>query len=228
MSSSDTSHLLDDEPAPDTVAFDIGEVLVDESRVYAVWAELIGVSPLAFGAVLGAAIVQGAPLRDVFAHLAPNVAWESQLEEHEARLGGLTGADLYTDARACLDELAGHGFRVLIAGNQPARRTEQLTALGLAADGIITSEELGAEKPDAAFFTALMRWADVDDPARILYVGDRVDNDVDAAMAAGMRSCWLRRGPWGQLQLLADGVEPDLVLEGLGELPTLLATWRDG
>jgi hypothetical protein len=40
--------------------------------------------------------------------------------------------------------------------------------------------------------------------------------------------CWVRRGPWGQLQDLPDGVEADLALEGLGELPELLAAWRAG
>ncbi len=41
-----------------------------------------------------------------------------------------------------------------------------------------------------------------------------------------MRTCWLRRGPWGHLQELPDGAEPELVLDGLGELPLLLAGWR--
>ena len=54
-----------------------------------------------------------------------------------------------------------------------------------------------------------------------------VDNDVLPASTYGMRTCWLRRGPWGQLQDLPDDVEADLVLEGLGELPLLLQEWRD-
>ncbi len=62
----------------------------------------------------------------------------------------------------------------------------------------------------------------------MLYVGDRVDNDVVPAHDAGLRTCWLTRGPWGHLQDLPDDVEPDLVLEGLGELPLLLSRWRDG
>jgi len=66
------------------------------------------------------------------------------------------------------------------------------------------------------------------DAATVLYVGDRVDNDVLPAMDAGMATCWITRGPWGQLQELPEDVEPDLVLEGLGELPELLAAWRDG
>jgi FMN phosphatase YigB (HAD superfamily) len=114
----------------------------------------------------------------------------------------------------------------VLAGNQPERRTAQLRALDLPVDDVVTSDELGVEKPDPAFFAAVLARVGVTDPARVLYVGDRVDNDVLPALEAGMAACWLTRGPWGQLQELPEDVTPDLVLEGLGELPELLATWR--
>ncbi|MEX0706193.1 MAG: HAD family hydrolase [Nitriliruptoraceae bacterium] len=212
-------------PAPDVIAFDIGEVIVDETRVWAVWADLIGVTPLTFAAVLGAAISQGGDHRDVFAHLAPNVEWESLLDEHEARLGGLGAEDLHPDVRTCLGDLRAAGLTVVLAGNQPASRTAQLQALDLGCDDIVTSEELGHEKPDPAFFEAL--FARLGIPAeRVLYVGDRLDNDVLPASVSGARTCWLRRGPWGQLQEPPDGFVPDLSLEGLGELSELVTGWR--
>lgn len=214
------------DPAPDTIVFDIGEVLIDETRVWAVWAELVGVSPLTFAAVLGAAIAQGGDHLEVFAHVAPNVDWEELPEEHEQRYGGFGDQDLYHDARSCLTELRELSFDVVIAGNQPIRRDAQLRALDLPFDVLVTSEELGAAKPDPAFFDRLLARTSATDPSRVLYVGDRVDNDVLPAIAAGLRTCWLRRGPWGQLQDLPDDVVPDLVLEGLGELPHLLDQWR--
>lgn len=214
-----------DGPAPRVVVFDIGEVLIDETRVWAVWAELLGVSPLTFAAVLGAAIAQGEDHEVVFPHVAPNVDWHGFVDEHERRYGGFQEEDLYPDARPCLDELRSLGFTVLVAGNQPARRAAQLAALELPIDGLVTSEELGVEKPDPAFFTAVQQLADVTDPAQLLYVGDRVDNDLVAAQHAGLRTCWIRRGPWGHLQDLPDDMEPDLALEGLGELPLLLSQW---
>jgi HAD superfamily hydrolase (TIGR01549 family) len=214
-----------DGPAPRIVAFDIGEVLIDESRVWSVWAELLGVSPLTFAAVLGAAIVQGEDHEVVFPHLAPNVDWHEFEEEHERRYGGFQERDLYPDARPCLGELRALGFTVVIAGNQPRRRAEQLRALEVPHDVLATSEELGVEKPDPAFFDAVMRLADAPEASDVIYVGDRLDNDVIPAAVHGMRTCWLRRGPWGNLQDLEDGFDPDLVLEGLGELPLLLSQW---
>lgn len=214
-------------PAPDTVVFDVGEVLIDETRVWAIWAELVGVSPLTFGAVLGAAVLQGEHVDAVFAHVAPNVDWAELEDEHERRYGGFREEDLYPDVRPCLTELRAAGFTVVIAGNQPARRTAQLAALDLGVAACRTSEELGVSKPDAAFFTRVLELTGHEDPSRVLYVGDRVDNDVLPAAAVGIRTCWLRRGPWGQLQDLPDEAgEPDLVLEGLGELPILLTDWR--
>jgi len=223
----DTQEVADpDGPAPSVIVFDIGEVLIDESRVWAIWSELLGVSPLTFAAVLGAAIAQGGDHLDVFPHIAPNVDWEDFLDEHERRYGGFQEQDLYPDVVPCLTELHDLGFRVIIAGNQPAIRSEQLRSLELLQELIITSAELGAGKPDEAFFTGLLRAAGLDDPSDVLYVGDRVDNDVLPAAALGMRTCWLRRGPWGHLQELPDDVEPDLMLDGLGELPLLLSEWR--
>lgn len=214
--------------APSSVVFDIGEVLIDETRVWSIWAELVGVSPLTFGAVLGAAVVQDESIEAVFAHLAPNMDWINLEEEHERRYGGFRTEDLYPDVVPCLSALQGAGFRVVLAGNQPSRRTAQLHALRLPVDDIITSEDLGAAKPDDAFFRAVQARVGVNDPADILYVGDRVDNDVVAATLNGMRTCWIRRGPWGQLQDLPDDLVPDLSLEGLGELAVLLEAWREG
>jgi FMN phosphatase YigB (HAD superfamily) len=217
-----------DGPPPEIVAFDIGEVLVDETRVWACWADILGVSRLEFAAVLGAAIAQGQDHEAVFEHIAPNVEWEAFVEEHERRYGGFQPHDLYPDVSLCLAELHELGFQVLLVGNQPARRHAQLAALDLPVDEIATSEDLGAQKPDPAFFEAVLRLADTTDPTDVLYVGDRVDNDILPAMDFGMNTCWIRRGPWGVLQELPDGAEPELVLDGLGELPLLLSQWRTG
>ena len=214
--------------APDVVVLDVGEIVIDETRVWTVWAELLGVSPATLMAVLGAAVSQGGDHTDAFPHVAPNVDWAALEGEHESRYGGFRSEDVYADVVPALSALRGAGRRVVLAGNQPARRTAQLHALGLPVDDLVTSDELGVEKPDPAFFAAVLARLGIDDPARVLYVGDRVDNDVLPAAAAGMATCWVTRGPWGQLQELPEDTEPDMVLEGLGELPELLDAWHAG
>lgn len=215
-----------DGPAPSIVVFDVGEVLIDETRVWGIWADILGISRFTFAAVLGAAIAQGEDHEVVFPHVAPNTEWREFEGEHERRYGGFAPEDVYADVRPCLSELQVMGIRVGIAGNQPARRTEQLRALDLPHDVLALSADLDVEKPSAEFFRVVQKLVGAQEPSQVLYVGDRVDNDILPAMAFGMRTCWLRRGPWGQLQDLPDHAQPELVLEGLGELPLLLAEWR--
>ena len=54
----------------------------------------------------------------------------------------------------------------------------------------------GAAKPGPEFFTALI--AECGLPAgQIAYVGDRLDNDIQPALKAGLVTVFVRRGPWG-------------------------------
>jgi FMN phosphatase YigB (HAD superfamily) len=62
------------------------------------------------------------------------------------------------------------------------------------------SEALGVAKPEPAFFDRVLELLGSPSPADVAYVGDRIDNDVLPAAAAGMRAVWIRRGPWGYLQ----------------------------
>ena len=54
-------------------------------------------------------------------------------------------------------------------------------------------------KPDPAFFARLLSELALP-AAAVAYVGDRVDNDVLPAAAAGLFTVHLRRGPWGVIQ----------------------------
>jgi FMN phosphatase YigB (HAD superfamily) len=57
----------------------------------------------------------------------------------------------------------------------------------------------------------------------IAYVGDRLDNDVLPAKAAGMFAIFIRRGPWGYLHATRpEASEADARIESLLELPSLL------
>ena len=208
---------------PDVVVLDIGEVLIDETRVWETWAHLLGVTPLTFAAVLGAAIARGEDHHAVFAALAPGVDWRALEAQHERRYGGFTEADLYADVRPALRRLRDLGAQVTIAGNQPRRRRAQLERLALPVDRIATSDDLGADKPSPAFFARVCDLAGADEPARVCYVGDRIDNDVTPAMRAGMFGCWLRRGPWGHLQEPDPEAPPDLTLTRLDDLGTAFA-----
>jgi FMN phosphatase YigB (HAD superfamily) len=102
--------------------------------------------------------------------------------------------DLYLDALACLQTAKDRGLVVGIAGNQPAGVETQLRAVGFDADFIASSDAWRVSKPSPEFFSRTIRAAQLKASA-ILYIGDRLDDDIVPAHAAGMRTAFIRRGP---------------------------------
>jgi FMN hydrolase / 5-amino-6-(5-phospho-D-ribitylamino)uracil phosphatase len=200
------------------VVLDVGETLIDESRIWTIWADVLGIPRLTFMAVLGAAIQRGGQYGRIFDEFGIDEAsWRPRVPEVEERYGGFQEQDLYPDARRAVDGLKALGYRVGLVANQPASRTAELRALGFEAEVIAMSDEMGVHKPDPAFFTRVLEMAGNPEPAQLAYAGDRVDNDVIPAAAAGMRAIWVRRGPWGRIQQM-DSARPALVVETLDEL----------
>src|SRR5207237_7356768 len=88
------------------------------------------------------------------------------------------------------------GYRLGVAAHQPISTEDLMTGLDVELDFIASSDRWGLAKPDPAFFERIARELELP-PAAIAYVGDRVDNDIRPAAAAGMRAIHIRRGPWG-------------------------------
>lgn len=209
------------------VVFDVGETLVDESREYGTWADWLGVPRHSFSAVFGAVIALGIDYREAFQYFRPGF---SLAEERERRANAgqpetFGESDFYPDARPALAALREMGLWVGIAGNQTSRAGEILRKLDLPADMIATSDDWGVSKPDPAFFRALTD-ATPYAPAEIVYVGDRIDNDLKPAKEAGMRTAFVRRGPWGYiLENHPDmATAADWRITTLAELPGLLGS----
>jgi HAD superfamily hydrolase (TIGR01549 family) len=200
------------------VALDVGETLIDETRVWSAWADVLGIPRLTLMAALGSEIAVGGDHRTSF-ELVGKPRWREEMDRVEEVYGGFKTDDLYPDALPTVQALCTSGYRVAILANQPARRTPELRALGFEPDVMAMSDELQVAKPDPAFFERALELMRVDDPRSVAYVGDRVDNDVIPAAAAGMHAVWVRRGPWGHIQQLPDSVrEKTLVVNSLGEL----------
>jgi HAD superfamily hydrolase (TIGR01549 family) len=183
------------------VWFDVGETLIDESREYGSWADWLGVPRHTFSAMFGAVIARGGDYREVFQHFKPGF---DLADERQARLDAGLGEyfnalDLYPDARPCLQALKDAGYFVGIAGNQTARAVQFIRELNLPTDIIATSDDWGVEKPNRAFFHKLIAVSG-HSPDEIVYVGDRLDNDVRPALAADLHAIWVLRGPWATIQ----------------------------
>ena len=202
-------------PSLKAVFFDVGETLVDEERWWRVLAERAGVQPHVVWAALGVTIERGEEHNALWSHIdvpRPETWWQ----EIPYDLG-----DLYPDAIPCLEETRALGLRVGIVGNQTAAMERWAREAVLPADVISSSASLGVSKPDPGFFLRIVELGGCM-PAEVAYVGDRVDNDVLPAAAAGLVAVHVRRGPWGRLQR----TPPDAAfgLEDLASLPQALAS----
>lgn len=197
------------------IVFDVGETLVDESRAWAELAEMAGVTPLTLAGVLGAVIERGEH---------HNRVWDVLDVAKPAKAPIIRGVDLYPDALECLRAVRHAGLIVGIAGNQPAGAEAELRASGFEADFIASSAEWGVSKPSPEFFSRVIESSRTS-PEHIVYVGDRLDNDVLPARAAGMQTILIRRGPWGYLH----AQRPDAILatariDTLAEITSAVAT----
>ncbi|MFH8577093.1 HAD family hydrolase [Streptomyces zaomyceticus] len=204
------------------VVFDVGECLVDETREYGTWADWLGVPRHTFAAMFGAVIAQGRDYREVFQEFQPGF---DLYEQREARAAAgqpehFGEDDLYPDVRPALAQLRADGLWLGIAGNQTVRAGKILRSLfSEDVDLIGTSDDWGASKPDPEFFHRVAEVVPFEND-EILYVGDRVDNDLRPAVAAGMESALVRRGPWGTIQWNTEEAEklPTFRVESLLEL----------
>jgi len=125
------------------------------------------------------------------------------------------GQDLHPDALPCFAALRELGLRLGAAGNMYAVHEDFLRPH---VDFVGSSERWGVEKPDAGFFAHIVEEAGA--PAEeIAYVGDRVDNDVVPALAAGMPAVRIRRGAHAHVESPAGTV----TIGSLAALPEALA-----
>ncbi|WP_433554626.1 HAD family hydrolase [Micromonospora zamorensis] len=207
------------------IFFDVGGTILDESHEFAAWADWLGVPRHTFSAVFGAVVARGLDYQETFRAFRPDFDLAVELERRTAagQPESFGEEDLYPDARPCLASLREQGLVVGLAGNQPAHAESTLRALDLPVDLIGTSHGWGVAKPSPAFFERVVREGG-GDASSILYVGDRPDNDARPAQEAGMKTCLIRRSPWGHILDIPAVSERCLFrIDSLDELPGLVA-----
>ena len=118
-----------------------------------------------------------------------------------------------------LHALRAAGRRVVVVSNWDISLHEVLAQTGLdkLVQGVVTSAEIGASKPDPAIFVPALELAGVE-PEESLHAGDDVDIDVAGARAAGLRPVLIARDG-----VVADAGDDVTVLTSLAGLHRITA-----
>ena len=104
-------------------------------------------------------------------------------------------------------------------------RDRELEALGIRDyfDARMTAGDAGRIKPHPEPFLTLLERLGVK-AENAVFVGDRPQDDVAGAQAAGMRGVWVRRGS-NHAEHVANGIRPNAIIDRLGDLLDILAVW---
>jgi putative hydrolase of the HAD superfamily len=125
----------------------------------------------------------------------------------------------FGDVAGTLGAMRARGWGVVVVSNWDQSLGSVLVRVGLGAllDGVVTSAEVGAGKPDPRIFKAALELAGVS-ADEALHVGDSLEEDVAGAHAAGIEVVWLNRDRADPRPPAAGVVE----IAGLDELPAAI------
>ena len=108
--------------------------------------------------------------------------------------------DLYDDVLDTIAALRAAGLRIGLVSNSARDVREFARHHGLDVDAGISSFHHGHTKPHASIFRAVLDLLGVE-PAEALMVGDTIADDIEGALAVGMRAILLDRdGRWPEFE----------------------------
>ncbi len=93
-------------------------------------------------------------------------------------------------------------------------------------DGDVYTSEIPWTKPSELAFRAAMEAVGATDPARCVYVGDRLFDDVWGARNAGMRAIHIPLSTIPPSQVGHSEGEPDAVAHALTDIPAIVRGWH--
>ena len=133
--------------------------------------------------------------------------------EMEQRWAHSAHFELFDDALPALEFAREIGLKIGLLSNSSRNLDEFVAHHGLAVDAVLTSFSHGKTKPHESIFLAVLELLEVA-PAEAVMVGDTLNEDIEGALAVGMRAVLLDR----------DGRHPEVSgrLETLHDLPAAL------
>jgi putative hydrolase of the HAD superfamily len=135
------------------------------------------------------------------------------------------------DVRPLFGALRERGIRVGVLSNtlwprQEHERVFRRDGVLELIDADVYTSEIRHTKPHPEAFRAVLTAVGVDDPATVVFVGDRPWDDIHGAQSYGMRAVLVPHSDIPAVQLVPVDGEPDAVIQRLADLLPLVDDWR--
>ena len=111
-------------------------------------------------------------------------------DEYQIRLGDTVC--FHDDGYKLVQQLKGRVRQYAVTNGTKVAQQRKLrnSGLDILLDGVFISEDIGAEKPDIAFFHPVWETIGPYAPDEVLIVGDSLTSDMQGGNNAGLRCCW--------------------------------------
>lgn len=154
-----------------------------------------------------------------FDHYGISIADGHALDQQFQRLFFAQHA-LFPHAKEILADLKPDHHLAVISNGSKAKQDQQLTAAGIMQDfdQIFLAEDLGAHKPDPAFFKAVRRQLPDHDQADLVVIGDSLTADIQGANRANLASIWYNPDHLTN----ATAIRPTYEIDDLRQIPAML------
>ncbi|MCQ8268228.1 HAD family hydrolase [Streptococcus suis] len=208
------------------IFFDLGSMLLDEEAAYGYYIDKCVKKLESLDIEVSSDSYKKKMVEYAHKSLDPiRATWQYFVPNEPRPLWTNEGVSLYPETIDALEKLS-QNYRLGIIANQSSSVRELLKEWGIESyfQLIILSEEVGLSKPDSTIFKLALQKASTT-ANRVVYVGDRYDNDIVPAKSLGMRAVRLLTGI-GRFAVEDMEWKSDWQLHSIQELTTIFKEKR--
>ncbi|NQP58858.1 HAD-IA family hydrolase [Streptococcus suis] len=177
------------------IFFDLGSTLLDEEAAYGYYIDKCVKKLESLDIEVSSDSYKKKMVEYAHKSLDPiRATWQYFVPNEPRPLWTNEGVSLYPETIDALEKLS-QNYRLGIIANQSSSVRELLKEWGIESyfQLIILSEEVGLSKPDSTIFKLALQKAGTT-ANRVVYVGDRYDNDIVPAKSLGIRAVRILTG----------------------------------
>lgn len=208
------------------IFFDLGSTLLDEEAAYGYYIDKCVKKLESLDIEVSSDSYKKKMVEYAHKSLDPiRATWQYFASTEPRPLWTNEGVSLYSETIDALEKLS-QNYQLGIIANQSATVKALLEEWGIEPyfQLIILSEEVGLSKPDSTIFKLVLQKANTT-ANRIVYVGDRYDNDIVPAKSLGMRAVRILTG-MGRFAVEDMEWKSDWQLHSMQELTTIFKEKR--